>query len=131
MEQDRRQRMILVVEDDPAIAEILRIFLDDTGCRIRNATSGREALEVARSEQPDVITLDLALPDIDGQDVLSQLELDPVTSAIPVIVVTGKAYEQKDGERVVAILPKPFDAAALDAAVHRALAIGPGSVAGR
>jgi two-component system, OmpR family, KDP operon response regulator KdpE len=112
---------VLVVEDDPTMVEILHIFLEDSGCRILEARLGRDAVEIAAAERPDVITLDLGLPDMDGREVLRQLQSaadwDP-----SIIVVTGRHFEPQPGERVMAVLMKPFDAAELEEIVSRALA---------
>lgn len=115
------QSTILVVEDDPTISAILRIFLEDSGCRIVVAEQGGEAVRLAREVHPDLITLDLALPDIDGTEVLRQLNVDADLAHVPVIVVTARRFEPRPDENVTAVLQKPFDATELEDTVRRAL----------
>jgi DNA-binding response OmpR family regulator len=115
------QSTILVVEDDPTISAILRIFLEDSGCRIVVAEQGEEAVRLAHELHPDLITLDLALPDMDGTEVLRQLNVDADLAHVPVIVVTARRYEPKPDENVTAVLQKPFDATELEETVARAL----------
>ena len=121
MVQDSHQRTILVVEDDPTISEILRILLEDTGCRILAASGGVEALQLAAEEPPDLITMDLSLPDIDGYEVLRQLNGNAALAGVPIVVVSGRQFEPKIPARVIAVLMKPFDASELDTVVRNAL----------
>lgn len=118
---------ILVIEDDPALAEILRIFLEDSGSHIVVAETGREGLDLARRLRPELVTLDLALPDIDGREVLRQIQADADLADVPIIVVTGRRFQPGPEEKVVTVLRKPFDAAALEQAVRRALPRAPGN----
>jgi DNA-binding response OmpR family regulator len=106
---------VLVVEDDPTIAEILRILLEDDGCRIVTAATGAAALDLAREERLDLVTLDLNLPDMDGLELLGQL------GDVPVIVVSARSHVPRGHHRIVAVLPKPFDATRLEEAVRDAL----------
>ena len=74
-----------------------------------------------RELRPDLITLDLALPDIDGTEVLRQIKTDSDLAGIPVIVVTARRFEPRPDEHVTAVLQKPFDATELEETVSRAL----------
>jgi DNA-binding response OmpR family regulator len=112
---------ILVVEDDPTISAILRIFLEDSGCRIFVAERGDEAIRLAHEVHPDLVTLDLALPDMEGTEVLRQMNSDADLAHVPVIVVTARRYEPRPDENVTAVLQKPFDATELEDTVRRAL----------
>jgi CheY-like chemotaxis protein len=116
-----RDRTILVVEDDPVISEILRILLEDDGFQIVTALNGSEALERAREQPPDLITLDLMLPDMDGYRLLDELHGALGLTDIPVIVVSGQTYQPRPEDHVVAIIDKPFDATLLDRAIRSAL----------
>jgi len=80
--------LILVVEDDPAAAELLTRQLVGAGYRTEVARTGSEALDKARKLQPAAITLDIILPEVDGWEVMTQLKSDEETSAIPVVVVS-------------------------------------------
>lgn len=115
------QSTILVVEDDPTISAILRIFLEDSGCRIVVAEMGEEAVRLAHEVKPDLITLDLALPDMDGIEVLRQINVDADLAHVPVVVVTARRYEPRPDANVTAVLQKPFDATELEETVKRAL----------
>jgi CheY-like chemotaxis protein len=115
------QQTILVVEDDPTTSEILRILLEDTGCRIVTALSGRDAIDNLRRDPPNLITLDMRLPDLDGSEILSLLSADDQLSTIPVIVVSGRSISTQSAPQIVAVLPKPFDAAELELAIRRHL----------
>jgi CheY-like chemotaxis protein len=114
-------RRILVVEDDPAMSEILRLLLEDSGCDILTAATGQEALELAREQTIDLITLDLGLPGMDGRELLRRLRGDPQTGEIPIIVVTGMRYVPRSDERIEAVLQKPFDASELENTIRRLL----------
>jgi DNA-binding response OmpR family regulator len=110
-----------MVEDDEAIGQILRIFLEDSGCRVLTATQGQEAVKLAIETRPDLMTLDLALPDIDGHEVLRQLAAEPLTADVPVIVITAHPFQPKNATQVKAVLHKPFDATELERSVRRVL----------
>lgn len=80
---------ILMIDDDPDMLEIFSLLLKVNGHRPITALGGKEGLDIARKELPDVILLDLMMPDIDGFGVLRQLKLDTSTQEIPVIFVTA------------------------------------------
>jgi len=124
MAQQTAPRTVLVVEDDPVLSDVMRILLEDGTCRILIAQCGSEAIELAQQEHPDLITLDLRLPDGDGRYVLDQIRQDPVLQGVPVIIVSGSEFHKDSSPEVIAVLPKPFDAMELDRAVHLALGLG-------
>jgi len=78
---------VLVVDDEPQIAQIARDYLEHAGFSVIVAGDGRKALDLARSRQPDLIVLDLALPRIDGLDVARELRRE---SNVPIIMVTAR-----------------------------------------
>jgi signal transduction histidine kinase/CheY-like chemotaxis protein len=80
--------LVLVVEDDPAAAELLTRQLVGAGYRTEVARTGAEAIAKAGELQPAAITLDIILPEVDGWEVITRLKSDPATSAIPVVVVS-------------------------------------------
>lgn len=82
---------ILVVDDEPALCDLLVLILERQGYDVVTATSGREALEQITLRRPDLITLDLRMPDIDGWYVLRHLKESQITASIPVLVVSAKA----------------------------------------
>jgi DNA-binding response OmpR family regulator len=104
---------VLIADDDPSIAHVVKVNLQLDGMRVVAASSGGEALRLAKSERPDVIILDIMMPDIDGWMVLSELRGLPETADVPVIVLTAKTQEEA---RVLAFkmsaqqyLTKPFN----------------------
>lgn len=84
---------ILVVDDNSELLELLRLGLKDAGFNVATAANGFEALQKARSLEPDLIVLDLVLPELDGFAVCETLRNDPATAAIPIIVLTGLSSE--------------------------------------
>jgi two-component system phosphate regulon response regulator PhoB len=84
---------LLVIEDDPDVRKLLRSALAEAGHDVRTASSGLEGLRLARERVPDVVLLDLSLPDIGGTSVCRQLKFNPVTSRARVIIVSGKGNE--------------------------------------
>ena len=80
---------ILMIDDNPDMLEILRLLLKVNGHRPIMALGGKEGLDIARKEPPDVILLDIMMPDIDGFEVLRRLKLDMSTEKIPEILVTA------------------------------------------
>jgi CheY-like chemotaxis protein len=81
---------ILVVDDEPDILTFLSAVLEDNGATVVQATDGDQALDLARKEKPDLITLDISMPGRDGGQVFEALRKDPGLSAIPVCIITGK-----------------------------------------
>ncbi len=92
-EPDAPVTTVLVVDDDPAVRDLMTRFLDKMGYFAIEASSGRDGLRLARELRPDVITLDVVLPDMTGWDVLNELKDDPELEAIPVIMVTIVDHE--------------------------------------
>ncbi|HEX2623250.1 MAG TPA: response regulator, partial [Phototrophicaceae bacterium] len=79
---------ILVIDDDPNVRDLLSRFLSHEGFQVTTAVSGHEGLRRAKELKPDVITLDVMMPGMDGWAVLTALKADPETSAIPVVMLT-------------------------------------------
>ncbi len=84
---------ILVVDDEPDALEVLEFNLKNAGYEVSTADDGEAALKKARQLLPDLILLDLMLPEVDGLEVCKLLRRDPATSGIPIIMVTAKAAE--------------------------------------
>jgi len=85
--------MILIVEDELEIAELMRFHVEREGLAGRIVQSGRLALQAVESEQPDLILLDLMLPDLDGLEVCRRLKYKPETRTIPILIVSAKGDE--------------------------------------
>jgi CheY-like chemotaxis protein len=81
---------LLAVDDDPLAVELLRATLEPAGVAVQTANGGAEGVAVAQIAQPDLIILDLMMPDVDGFAVVEELRSDPRTASIPIIVLTSK-----------------------------------------
>lgn len=86
-------RCCLVVDDDPAIRDILVMNLEAEGMNVQTAENGDDALVLARELLPDLIVLDVMMPGRDGYAVLAELKADSATSEIPVVLLTAKAAD--------------------------------------
>ena len=85
---------VLAVDDSPTILEMIRAILIAGGYEVITASDGQEALNAARSEEPDLILLDVMLPKLDGYRVCRLLKFDQKYKAIPIIMLTAKTEEQ-------------------------------------
>lgn len=115
----------LVVEDDPDIADLITRYLEKAGFVTEKIASGIEALEAAEARPPDVIVLDLMLPQVDGLEICRRLRGQERTAAVPIVMVTARGEES---ERIVGLeigaddyLPKPFSPNELVARVRALL----------
>jgi DNA-binding response OmpR family regulator len=84
-------KCILCVEDEPEMIDLMRLILGRRGFEVKGAAGGVEGLRMIREELPDLVLLDLMMPDMDGWEVYQQMKADEKTKNIPVIVVTAKA----------------------------------------
>jgi signal transduction histidine kinase/CheY-like chemotaxis protein len=91
---------VLLIDDDDAARYVVRKHLEGERLAIIETTNGRDGLEIARRERPDLIVLDLVMPEISGFQVLEQLELDAATRDIPVLVNTSKTSYSEEQERI-------------------------------
>ena len=85
------KKKILCIEDEPEMIALIKLILERKGFEVLEAVGGQEGLEVIRREMPDLILLDLMMPDVDGWEVFRQVRADERLKDIPVIVVTAKA----------------------------------------
>jgi len=81
---------VLVIDDEPEITEIVQTFLSEAGYRVLVENSSRNAVDKARGFKPDVILLDIMMPDIDGYNICQELKKDPEFVDTPIIFLTGK-----------------------------------------
>jgi two-component system, OmpR family, alkaline phosphatase synthesis response regulator PhoP len=116
---------ILVVEDDPDIAALVTRYLDKAGYISERAASGRDALTAVAARPPDLVVLDLMLPQVDGLEVCRVIRGNEATAGMPIIMLTARADES---ERIVGLelgaydyLAKPFSPAELVARVRALL----------
>jgi DNA-binding response OmpR family regulator len=119
------QKKILVVEDDPDQLEVIRFTLKNAGFAIGTATNGIDAVKKARTLSPDLIMLDVMMPELDGFAVCETLRGNPATAPIPILMLTGLCshisrlvgYESGATDYVI----KPFDAEQLVTRVEKLL----------
>ena len=127
-----KKTLILVVEDYPDTQDLLRLLLERVGYEVIAAADGLEGLEKARQQRPDLILLDLAMPELDGWATARRLKADPQTAAIPLVAVTAFTLPGDKREALAAgcdgYIGKPFRAAEFAAEVAAFLA--PGKIAG-
>ncbi|NWF72797.1 MAG: response regulator transcription factor [Nitrospirae bacterium] len=86
-------KKILIVEDEPEIAKLVKLYMEKAGFHANIADSGIEALKMIKSERPDLMILDLMLPEIDGIEVCKRIRTSPDTALLPIIMLTAKAEE--------------------------------------
>lgn len=116
---------IAIVEDEPNIVELVKYNLDREGYRTISANTGRKGWELIRQELPDLVILDLMLPELDGMSVCKHLRADSTTKSIPIIILTAKSEE---ADRVLGLemgaddyVTKPFSPRELVARVRAVL----------
>src|SRR5690348_6074369 len=110
------QPLIMVVDDTPALLDVVRGALEDEGYRVATCLESREAVRLAQAERPDVIMLDVVMPEVSGWEVLARLRADPAFARTPVIVCTayvaealGRLAELRGPDQHLGLLPKPFE----------------------
>jgi DNA-binding response OmpR family regulator len=86
-------KRVLIVEDEPEIADLIRFHVEREGLAARSVASGKLALDAVRHDAPDVVVLDLMLPDLDGLEVCRRLKQNPDTRGIPILMVSAKGEE--------------------------------------
>ena len=122
-------RTVVVVDDEPDVVLLCRVNLEFEGFRVLDAADGDAALELVRTELPDIVLLDVMLPEHDGWTVLERIKTDPRTSDIPVVLLTAKVQEadRTRGWRAGAAeyVTKPFSPTDLSRIVEDVLATSP------
>ena len=121
-----RALKVLVVDDDPVAVEMIAVRIPSLGSTVLRAFGGREAIDIARRELPDLIVLDLMMPEVNGFDVLAALDEHPDTARIPILVVTARQITAEDRAKlhgnVTTIMEKAdFDRDRFMAEVRRAM----------
>jgi CheY-like chemotaxis protein len=117
---------VLVVDDDDVIRQLITVNLELEGFEVIPAVDGQDALDKVKDAQPDVVTLDVMMPRVDGWEAAARLREDPETAHVKVILLSARAQESdiQRGERigVDAYLTKPFDPDELIDVVRRLVA---------
>lgn len=118
-------KKILVIEDEPDVVSLLRVNLELSGYEVHDARNGEDGLDLADTLEPDLILLDVVMPRMDGFTTLRELQEDPTTQAIPVIMLTALSGERDvirgHLQGAVRYLTKPFDMDVLMTTVEDAL----------
>lgn len=115
-------KSILIVDDEPAVVSYLEMLLHDSGYETRSASNGKEAIETVRREKPDLVTLDISMPESSGTRFYKELKTDPALKSVPVVIVTavtGYAGDQYGYQKFIShsrlvpppegFFPKPID----------------------
>jgi two-component system, OmpR family, response regulator VicR len=120
-------KRLVYVEDEREMIDLVRLILGRRGFEVIGANGGRDGLETIRRELPDLVLLDLMMPDMDGWDVYQQMKADETTRNIPVVVVTAKAQsiDKVLGLHIAKVddyISKPFSPQELTESVEKVLA---------
>lgn len=86
-----QEKRVVCIEDEPEMIDLVRLILGRKGFHVIGANGGIEGLETVKREEPDLVLLDLMMPDMDGWEVYQQMKADDALRDIPVVVVTAKA----------------------------------------
>jgi DNA-binding response OmpR family regulator len=117
---------VLLIDDSEPMRLLCRVNLELEGFRVREAAEGHAGIDAAREEPPDAILLDLMLPTIDGWEVLDELQSDPRTADVPVVVLSGVGSLdlRREGLELgaVATVLKPFDPTVLPELLRETIA---------
>ncbi len=103
---------VLVVDDEPEITDIVETFLSEAGYTVTVENHSRQAIAKAKEFKPDVVILDIMMPDIDGYAICQEIKQDPALSSVPIIFLTGKDRNDDMGRSFKAggdmFIKKPF-----------------------
>ena len=120
---------VLVVDDDDVIRQLITVNLELEGFEVATATDGQDCLDKVKDVRPDVVTLDIMMPRLDGWEAAGRLRADPETADIKVVLLSARAQEAdlERGSRigVDAYLTKPFDPDELIEVVRRLAGLPP------
>lgn len=120
-------RRVVYIEDEQEMIDLVRLILSRKGYEVIGANGGREGLDIVRQKLPDLVLLDLMMPDMDGWDVYQQIKAEDSTREIPVIVITAKAQsiDKVLGLHIAKVedyISKPFSPKDLIDSVEKVLA---------
>ena len=120
-------KLVVCIEDEPEMIDLVKLILSRKGFQVVGAMGGREGLEAIQGEKPDLVLLDLMMPDMDGWEVYQKMKANDATKAIPVIVVTAKAQsiDKVLGLHIAKVddyITKPFGPQELLESVEKVLA---------
>ena len=121
------RKQVVCIEDDPEMIELIRLILNRSGIQVHGAAGGEEGLKMIMEMRPELVLLDLMMPDMDGWEVYQQMKSDEMMRDIPVIVVTAKAQsiDKALGLHIAKVddyIAKPFSPQELMDSVEKVLA---------
>ena len=124
---DNKGKTIVHIEDEPEMVDLVKLILGRKGYQVIGATGGQEGLDSIREHVPDLVLLDLMMPDVEGWDVFQQIRADDALKHIPVIVVTAKAQniDKVLGLHIAKVddyISKPFSPQELVDSIEKVLA---------
>lgn len=135
MSSSQQAKKILIVDDEPGVVSYLEMLLRDNGYETISAGNGREGIEMVRQEKPDLVTLDISMPEASGSRFYKEIKTDSDLASIPVVIITAVtgyggdpyAYEKFiSGRRLVpppeGFFPKPIDREQLLETIRKLLA---------
>jgi CheY-like chemotaxis protein len=107
-----KKRKLLVIDDESHIAELIKVSLENEPFEIFQAKNGSEGIKIANQIQPDLILLDVQMPEMDGYEVCSTLKTDEKTKKIPVLILSGQNQSLENGKKMMCkadiFIAKPF-----------------------
>ena len=107
------KKIVLVVDDDMDIAKMLKVRIEAEGYEFISATEGKEMLEILKAKKPDIILLDIMLPNMDGYSTLREMRKNEKYTDIPVIILSAKEKKKLGDlfalEKIAFFIEKPFD----------------------
>ena len=128
MSDQNAAKTILIVDDEPDVVAYLRALLEDNGFAVMVAGDGKQGFEKAKLSHPDLVTLDITMPEESGVRLLRNLQKDPDTADIPIVIVTGISHEfkrfietRKQVRPVAGYFEKPIDREQFLAKIHEIL----------
>jgi two-component system, OmpR family, response regulator VicR len=121
-------KQVVYIEDEPELVELLRLILKNESVQVQGALRGQQGLDLIRQLNPDLVVLDLMLPDMEGWDVFWEMQQDPALKNIPVIVVTVRTEGLRDGvwpqvNQLAGYVLKPFTVSELRDIIKRTLGL--------
>ncbi len=122
------KKIVLLVDDDADIAKVLKVRIEAEGYEFLNARDGKEMLEVLRIKKPDVVLLDIMLPNMDGYSALREMRKNDNCADIPVIILSAKEKKKVGDlfvlEKIAFFIEKPFDTKELMKKISEAITYG-------
>ncbi len=127
MSSENQPRRVVVIEDDPEMIELVKLILAKDGFDVAGANNGRDGLGVIEESQPDVVLLDLMMPDMDGWEVYQSMKAQDSMKNIPVIIIPAKAQsiDRVLGLHIAKVddyITKPFSPSELLTSVRKVIA---------